>query len=51
MVALESAVITHGLPQPVNLETALKMQEDHPETRSVPATIALLDGKVHVGSG
>jgi pseudouridylate synthase len=49
VVALESAVITHGLPQPVNLETALKMQQIIIDQGAVPATIALLDGKVHVG--
>ncbi len=49
VVALESAVITHGLPQPVNLETALNMQKIVMEEGAIPATIALLDGKVHVG--
>ncbi len=49
VVALESAVITHGLPQPVNLETALRMQQIINDQGAIPATIALLDGKVHVG--
>jgi pseudouridine-5'-phosphate glycosidase len=49
VVALESAVITHGLPQPVNLETALNMQKIILDEGAIPATIALLDGKVHVG--
>ena len=49
VVALESAVITHGLPQPVNLETALNMQKIIMDQGAIPATIALLDGKVHVG--
>jgi pseudouridine-5'-phosphate glycosidase len=49
VVALESAVITHGLPQPVNLETALEMQKIILDQGGIPATIALLDGKVHVG--
>ncbi len=51
VVALESAVITHGLPQPVNLETALNMQKIIMDQGAIPATIALLDGKVHVGLG
>jgi pseudouridylate synthase len=49
LVALESAVITHGLPQPINLETAFNMQEIILKQGAIPATIAMLDGKVHVG--
>lgn len=49
VVALESAVITHGLPRPVNLETAKAMQEIIRNERAVPATIAMLDGQVHIG--
>jgi len=49
VVALESAVITHGLPRPANLETAREMEEIIRAGGAVPATIALLDGRVHIG--
>lgn len=49
VVALESAVITHGLPQPENLNLARDMEVTVRENGAVPATIALLDGRIHVG--
>ncbi|CAI4228760.1 unnamed protein product [Auanema sp. JU1783] len=49
VVALESTVITHGLPYPVNLETALHLEEEVRQGGSEPATIALLDGEIHIG--
>ncbi|KAK6041944.1 hypothetical protein COOONC_20551, partial [Cooperia oncophora] len=49
VVALESTVITHGLPYPNNLETAQLLEDTVRSEGSVPATIALLDGKVHIG--
>jgi pseudouridine-5'-phosphate glycosidase len=49
IVALESAVITHGLPQPENLKLAQSMERDVRDLKAVPATVALLDGKVHIG--
>ena len=49
MVALESTVITHGLPAPVNLETARRLEAAVREEGAVPATIGILDGVVHVG--
>jgi pseudouridine-5'-phosphate glycosidase len=49
VVALESAVITHGLPRPHNLALARALEEAVREQGAVPATVALLDGKVHVG--
>jgi pseudouridylate synthase len=49
VVALESAVITHGLPRPENLRLAQKMEEVVRAHNAVPATVGLLDGKVHVG--
>jgi pseudouridine-5'-phosphate glycosidase len=49
VVALESTVITHGLPTPVNLETARRLEAVVREEGAVPATIGLLDGEVHVG--
>jgi len=49
VVALESTVIAHGLPHPVNLEVAARMETIVREHDAVPATIAILDGKIHVG--
>ncbi|MBV9802372.1 MAG: pseudouridine-5'-phosphate glycosidase [Solirubrobacterales bacterium] len=49
VVALESTIITHGLPQPENVQAALQFERTVAERDAVPATIALLDGIVHVG--
>jgi pseudouridine-5'-phosphate glycosidase len=49
VVALESTVIAHGLPRPQNLETALRLQEVVREAGAVPATIAIIGGKLTVG--
>ncbi len=49
LVALESAVITHGLPRPENLNLARALEADVRANGANPATIALLDGKVRVG--
>jgi pseudouridine-5'-phosphate glycosidase len=49
LVALESTVITHGLPHPQNLQLARDMQRLVSENGATPATVAILDGKVHVG--
>ena len=49
VVALESAVVTHGLPRPKNLELARALEEEVRRTGVTPATIALLSGKVMVG--
>lgn len=49
IVALESTVITHGLPYPQNITLAQDMESDVGKYGVVPATIALLDGKVRVG--
>ena len=49
IVALESTVITHGLPRPLNLELARQMETEVRAQAAIPATIALLDQKVHVG--
>ncbi len=48
-MALESTVITHGLPVPVNLETARRLEAAVREEGAVPATIGVLEGEVHVG--
>lgn len=49
VVALESTVITHGLPYPQNVETALNMERAVREAGAVPATIAVLKGRITVG--
>ncbi|CAO4372614.1 unnamed protein product [Caenorhabditis nigoni] len=49
VVALESTVITHGLPYPQNLSTAKSLEQKVRASGSQPATIALFDGKIHVG--
>ena len=49
VVALESTVITHGLPAPVNLETARRLEAAVREEGAVPATIGILEGEVRVG--
>lgn len=49
IVALESAVITHGLPRPINLELAREMEQIVRQSGAVPATIALIRGFVKVG--
>ncbi|WP_420641734.1 pseudouridine-5'-phosphate glycosidase [Candidatus Leptofilum sp.] len=49
VVALESTVITHGLPYPDNVETAVKMQTAVRDGGAIPATIAIIQGQVHVG--
>ena len=49
LVALESTIISHGLPRPSNLAVAIECERIIREHGAVPATIALLDGVVHVG--
>ena len=49
LVALESTIISHGLPRPSNLAVAIECEKIVREHGAVPATIALLDGVVHVG--
>jgi pseudouridine-5'-phosphate glycosidase len=49
IVALESTVITHGLPQPQNLELARDMEQQVRDHDAVPATVALLDGEIRIG--
>jgi pseudouridine-5'-phosphate glycosidase len=50
VVALESTVIAHGLPRPMNLETAQAMEEDVRACGATPATIAVADGAAVVGA-
>jgi pseudouridylate synthase len=49
IVALESTIISHGLPRPSNLEVALECERIVRDAGAIPATIALLDGKILVG--
>lgn len=49
LVALESTIISHGMPYPTNLETAVAVEDMVRQQGSVPATIAVMDGYCHVG--
>ncbi len=49
LVALESTIISHGMPYPENVQTALNCQRIIREHGAVPATIAILNGKLKVG--
>lgn len=49
VVALESTIISHGMPYPRNVETALRVEEIVRENGAVPATIAIMNGKLKVG--
>lgn len=49
IVALESTIISHGMPYPQNVHTAREVEEIIRENGAVPATIAILDGKIKIG--
>jgi len=49
IVALESTIISHGMPYPQNVETANKVESIVREHGAIPATIAILDGKIKIG--
>ncbi len=49
VVALESTIISHGMPYPQNVETALRVEETIREAGAVPATIAIIQGKLKAG--
>ena len=49
VVALESTIITHGMPYPTNLETARSVERKVRTSGSIPATIGLIDGRIKVG--
>ena len=49
VVALESTIITHGMPWPQNLEVAQQVEADVRSAGAVPATMAVLNGTLHVG--
>lgn len=49
VVALESTIISHGMPYPQNVETAIKVEEIVRENGAIPATIGIIKGKLKVG--
>lgn len=49
IVALESTIITHGMPYPANVQMAVEVENKVRENNSIPATIAIIDGIIHVG--
>lgn len=49
VVALESTIISHGMPYPQNVETAKLLEQTVRDNGGIPATIAVLNGKIHVG--
>lgn len=49
VVALESTIISHGMPYPKNVETALAVEKTVRENGAVPATIAIIGGRLKVG--
>ena len=49
VVALESTIISHGMPYPQNVETALAVEKIIRDNGAVPATIAILGGRLKVG--
>ena len=49
IVALESTIITHGMPYPQNVETARQVETTIRSSGAVPATIAVMDGTLHIG--
>lgn len=49
LVALESTIITHGMPYPQNIDTALRVEAAVRAAGAVPATIAVMAGRIHIG--
>jgi pseudouridine-5'-phosphate glycosidase len=49
IVALESTIITHGMPHPQNVEVARQVESDVRDAGATPATIAVIQGKLHIG--
>lgn len=49
VVALESTIITHGMPWPQNVETARQVEAEVRAAGAVPATIAIMAGRIHIG--
>ena len=49
VVALESTIISHGMPYPKNVETALAVEEVIRKNGAIPATIAIIEGRIKIG--
>ncbi len=49
VVALESTIISHGMPYPKNMETALQVEQIVRDNNAIPATIAIINGKLKAG--
>ena len=49
IVALESTIISHGMPYPQNVETALRVEQTIRDNGAIPATIAIIGGKLKAG--
>ena len=49
VVALESTIISHGMPYPENIETALMVEDTVRANKAIPATIAIINGRLKVG--
>ncbi|KAF9173106.1 hypothetical protein BGX20_004092 [Mortierella sp. AD010] len=49
LVALESTIISHGMPYPQNFETAIQVEKVVRDNGAVPATIAIIDGQIQIG--
>lgn len=49
IVALESTIITHGMPHPQNVDVAQRVENDIRAAGATPATIAVIDGRLHIG--
>ncbi|KAH9044719.1 indigoidine synthase A-like protein [Lactarius pseudohatsudake] len=49
LVALETALVTHGLPYPINLETAASVERHVRSAGAIPATIGVIEGRVKIG--
>ncbi len=49
IVALESTIISHGMPYPKNMETALQVEQIIRDNNAIPATIAIINGKLKAG--
>ena len=49
VVALESTIISHGMPFPQNLETVLEVENIIRKEGSIPATIAVIEGRIKIG--
>ena len=49
VVALESTIISHGMPFPQNLETALEVESIIRKEGAIPATIAVVEGRIKIG--